>query len=73
MNDYNAEMTNNITFKFGLLATPLSDNITERFHYCRMKTEKCYMEDKKTHKFPKNNPKNRLSDTIKLRQTPCLI
>ena len=32
-----------------------------------MKTEKWYMEDKKTQKFPKNGWKNRSSDAIKLR------
>ena len=32
-----------------------------------MKTEKCYMEDKKTHKFPKNGPKSNYV------MTSCLI
>ena len=59
MNDHYAETANDITFKLGLLTTLLSDNITAKFHYFSMKTEKCYMEDKKTHKFPKNGPKNR--------------
>ena len=67
MNEYYAKTVNGITFKLGLLTTLLSDNITAKFHYFRMKTEKCYMEDKKTHKFPKNGPMNRQNYVIKLR------
>ena len=66
MNEHHAETASNITFKFGLLTTPLSDNITSKFRYFSIKTKKCYMVDKKTHKFPKNGSKNRPSDVIKL-------
>ena len=31
-----------------------------------MKTEKCYVEDKKNHKFPKYGPIKRPSDVFKL-------
>ena len=66
VNDYYAETVNDIIFKFGLLTTLLSDNITAKFHYFSMETKKCYMEDKKSHKFPKNGPKKSPSDVLKL-------
>ena len=68
MNDHYTETTNYIISKLGLLTTLLSDNITAKFHYSSMETEKCHMEDKKIHKFPKNRPKHRSSNVIKLRQ-----
>ena len=45
VNDHYAEAAIDIVFKIGLLANLLSDNITAKFHYFSMKTEKCYMED----------------------------
>ena len=66
MNDHYAKTANDITFKLDLLTTRLSDNITAKLYYFSMITEKCYMEDKKIHKFPKNGPKNRPSDVIQL-------
>lgn len=67
MNDHYAETVNDMTFKLGLLTTLFSDNVTAKFHYFIMKTEKRYMEDKKTHKFQKNGQKNRPSAITKLR------
>ena len=73
MNGHYDETANDITFKLSLLTTPLSDNVTAKFHYFSMKTEKCYMENKKTHKFPKNEPKNSQVTLSNYVMAPCLI
>ena len=74
VNDHYAETANDITFKLDLLTTLLSDNITAKFHYFAWKQKKSYIEDKKTHKFPKNGPKNRPQVTpSNYIMTPCLI
>ena len=70
VNDHYAEAAIDIVFKIGLLANLLSDNITAKFHYFSMKTEKCYMEDKKSHKFPKNGLKNRPRTSSNYVMTP---
>ena len=70
VNDHYAEAAIDIVFKIGLLANLLSDNITPKFHYFSMKTEKCYMEDKKSHKFPKNGLKNRPRTSSNYVMTP---
>ena len=73
VNDHHAETASKITFKFGLLTTPLSDNITSKFHYFSIKTKKCYMEEKKTHKFPKNGSETGQVTSSNYVMTLCLI
>ena len=57
VNDYYAETANDIIFKFGLLTTLLSDNITAKFHYFRWKRKNDTWKIKKPQKFPKMGEK----------------
>ena len=59
MNDHFAEAANDTTAKF---------------YYFSMKTKKCYMEDKKTHKLPKDGLKTiQVTSSNYVMATPCLI
>ena len=54
-------MTNDITFKFGILTTLLLDNMITRFEQFSMKTKNVsYMEVTKPINFRKNGPKKQV-------------